>query len=111
MKTAYQGRTHTTPKTDHLVWRIANNVHKEKLHLYKEDRIGNKNAELIPDIVYLGRSKLISSSLKTFNHKIRAMVEGREYDEDPEVDSLPQNPITVNSESLVRDEYSEDAEN
>ena len=39
------------------------------------------------------------------------MVEGREYDEDLEVDSLPQNPITVNSESLVRDEYSEDAEN
>lgn len=104
MKTAYQGTTHKTPKTDHLVWRVANKVREEKLHSYKEDRIGNKKVKLVPDIIYVGRAKLISSSLKTFNRKIHCMVEGREYDD--EADSLPQNPITILSPDS--DEPSED---
>ncbi|KAH9011587.1 hypothetical protein EDB84DRAFT_1590667 [Lactarius hengduanensis] len=93
MKTAYQGTTHTDPKTDHLVWRIAKKVREEQLHMYEEDRPGNAKAKAVPDILAMGEAKLLSSSLKTFNWKFCAMVEGRGYDE--ELDSLPQMALAV----------------
>jgi hypothetical protein len=96
MKTAYQGTTHTDPRTDHLVQRVAKKVHEEALHLYTEDRLGNAKAKAVPDLIRQGKAKLKSSSLNTFNRKIRAMVEGRQYDE--ESDSLPLVALTVNPE-------------
>ncbi|KAN0135293.1 hypothetical protein V8E53_006858 [Lactarius tabidus] len=57
MKTAYQGMTHKAPKTDHLIWRVANRVRKEMLHLYKDDRIGNKKTKLVLNMIY-GRSMM-----------------------------------------------------
>ncbi|KAH9011630.1 hypothetical protein EDB85DRAFT_2159783 [Lactarius pseudohatsudake] len=96
MNTAYQGTTHKDPRTDHLVWRVAKKIHEERLHLYTEDRPGNAKANAVPDVVSVGKTKLRSSSLTTFNRKVRAMVEGREYDEEP--DSLPHISLTVNLE-------------
>lgn len=89
----YQGSTHTSPKTDHLVWRVAEKVREEQLHVYREDRAGNAKAKAVPDILAVGEAKLKSSSLNTFNRKFRAMVEGRQYDE--ELDSLPQVALVV----------------
>ncbi len=94
MKTAYQGTTHKDPRTDHLVRRVAKKVHKERLHLYTEDRRGNLKAKAVPNVLSVGEAKLKSSSLNTFNRKIRAMVEGWQYDE--ESDSLPQIALTLN---------------
>lgn len=105
MKTAYQGTTHKAPKTDHLVRHVAKKVHEEQLHLYKEDRPGNANAKAVLNILSTGEAKLRSSSLKTFNRKIRAMVEGRQYNE--ETDSLPQVALTVDSEPGDSDDPSE----
>ncbi|KAF8274044.1 hypothetical protein EI94DRAFT_1768902 [Lactarius quietus] len=110
MRTAYQGTTHKAPRTEPLVWRVANKVREEMLHSYKEDQIGNTKAKLVPDVIFVGKVKLKSSSLSTFNRKVHGMVEGREYDEDLEADSdlLPQNTIVVNS--LDGDEHSEDTD-
>ncbi|KAH9036081.1 hypothetical protein EDB84DRAFT_1398153 [Lactarius hengduanensis] len=93
MKTAYQGTSHKDPRTDHLVQRVAKKVHEEKLHLYIEDRRGNSMVKAVPSILSVGEEKLKSSSLSTFNRKIRAMVEGRQYDE--ESDSLPHPQIAL----------------
>ncbi|KAH9160733.1 hypothetical protein EDB89DRAFT_1885651 [Lactarius sanguifluus] len=93
MKTAYQGTTHTDPKTDHLVWRVSKKVREEQLHMYTEDRPGNAKAKAVPDILAMGEVKLLSSSLNTFNRKFCAMAEGRGYDE--ELDSLPQMALAV----------------
>ncbi|KAH8993094.1 hypothetical protein EDB83DRAFT_2509997 [Lactarius deliciosus] len=89
----YQGTTHTDPKTDHLVWRIAKKVREEQLHMYEEDRPGNAKAKAVPDILAMGEAKLLSSSLNTFNRKFCAMVEGKGYDE--ELNSLPQMALAV----------------
>lgn len=107
METAYQGTKHKKPDIKPLVLRVAHKVHEEMLHSYKEDRIGNKKTKPVPDIIFTGQSKLKSSSLSTFNRKVRGMVEGREYDEDVEAESLPQNTIVFNSTD-GDDDYSED---
>ena len=96
MKTAYQGTTHKDPNIDHLVWRVAKKVYEEKLHLYTEDQIGNMKTKAVTNILFVGGEKLKSSSLNTFNRKIRAMAEGWQYDE--EIDSLPQNTLAINLE-------------
>ncbi|KAI9442062.1 hypothetical protein BJY52DRAFT_1128663, partial [Lactarius psammicola] len=93
MKMAYQGTTHKDPRTDHLVQRVAKKIREERLHLYMEDRPGNAKAKAVPNVLLVGEAKLKSSSLSTFNRKIRAMVEGRQYDE--ESDSLPQIALTL----------------
>ncbi|KAI9436005.1 hypothetical protein H4582DRAFT_1817065 [Lactarius indigo] len=82
MKTTYQSTTHTDPKTDHLVWRVAN----------KTD-LGMRKPKPVPDILAMGEMKLLSSSLDTFNRKFCAMAEGKGYDE--EFDSLPQMALAV----------------
>lgn len=96
MKTAYQGITHKDPKTNHLVWRVAKNVYKERLHVYTGDRAGNAKVKAVPDILALGEAKLKSSSLSTFNRKIRTMIEGGEFDE--ESDLLPSMSLSFNPE-------------
>ena len=96
LKTAYQGTTHKVPKTDHLVRRVAKKIYDEGLHLYTEDRPGNENIKAIANILYVGQEKLRSSSLSTFNRKIRDMIEGQQYNE--ELDSLPQFSLAVNLE-------------
>jgi hypothetical protein len=88
MSSSYQSTTHTKPNTDHLVWIIANHIRQEKFHVYKENRPGNAKAVVTLDILDIGEKKLKSSTLTTFNRKVRAMVEGRRYDD--EQDSLPQ---------------------
>ena len=101
MKTAYQGTTHTAPKTDHLVGQIAKKVHDERLHVYTEDRIGNAKVKSVPNILSVGEAKLKSSSLATFNRKICAMAERRQYvsDDLEEPDELPQITLAVNPDS------------
>lgn len=98
MDTSYQSTTHTNPNVDRLVWRVAKKVYDEKLHLYTKDRLGNAKAKAVPDILAVGEAKLKSSSLSTFNRKIRTMIEGGNIDE--ELDSLPEISLSVNLEEL-----------
>jgi hypothetical protein len=79
-----------------LVWIIANHIRQEKLDVYKENRPGNVKAIMTLDILDIGEKKLKSSTLTTFNRKVRAMAEGRRYDE--EQDSLPQFALSTTFE-------------
>ena len=55
----------------------------------------------MPNILSVGEAKLKSSSLATFNCKICAMAEGRQYvsDDLEEPDELPQIMLAVNPDS------------
>lgn len=105
MKTAYQGTSHKDPNTNHLVHCVSEKVHKEGLHLFTEDRPGNAKAKAILNILLAGEAKIKSSTLKAFNRKIQAMVEGQQYNE--ELDSLPQVNFAINSEDSDSDEPNE----
>ncbi|KAF8263670.1 hypothetical protein EI94DRAFT_1596143, partial [Lactarius quietus] len=103
MKTAYQRTTHTTPKTDHLVKRVATKIYKEN-YIY---RSGNAKVKSMPDTISVGEAKILSLSLTTFNHKICAMVDGQQYAIDKEPDLLPQCALSVNLEDSTEPELGE----
>lgn len=72
----YEGKTHTTPDTSLLVWRVANKVHELGLDNYQSGRNGNEQQKVVPDLIESGERKLVSSSLATFNKKLVCMMEG-----------------------------------
>lgn len=90
MRVTYQGSTHAPPKTCALAWRIANKARDLRLHENVPNREGKLSAKAVPDLRASGREKFASSSLATFNKKIREMIAGKltitEEDEVPPVD-------------------------
>jgi hypothetical protein len=74
--TSYEGTTHTTPDTSHLVWRVADKAQELGLARHQSGRSGNDNQKAIVDLIESGEKKLISSSLGTFNKKLACMLEG-----------------------------------
>lgn len=82
MRANYQGSTHTDVNTDSLVWRIADKARDLRLQEVVEGR--ESAANHVPDLRALGREKFESSSLATFNKKIRLSIDGRpiEIEED-----------------------------
>lgn len=96
MKLSYQNKNHSDVDTTHLVWRVANKIRDEDLQSHNKKRHGNSKIKPVIDILATGEAKLKSSTLKTFNRKLVAMVEGRLYEE--EDDSLPQLSLNVDSD-------------
>ncbi|KAJ7626969.1 hypothetical protein FB45DRAFT_749875 [Roridomyces roridus] len=84
---SYQGSSHTTPDTGHLVWRVQKKAAEEELQTFQPSRSTATPPTQKKDILYRGERLLQSSTLKTFNKKIAAMIEGRSFEE--EVDDLP----------------------
>jgi len=100
----YKGKTHTTPDISDLVWKVANDVREAELLIFKvhRDRYPNDCATPVVNILAKGEQKLKSSSLKTFNSKIRILKSGHFVDE--EVDDIP---VADYAERIV----TEDADN
>jgi Family of unknown function (DUF6589) len=98
LDTSYRGSTHKAPDTSALVWRVANKVAEHGLHKFQGGREGNDVVKLTPDLLAIGQQRLKSSTLATFNKKVRSLIDG-EIIED-EVDELP----TVEFGSTMEDE-------
>jgi len=93
LRPAYQGSNHKPPDTSQLVWRIADKVRDDKLHIFKESRDGNAKIKAVVNILATGEAKLKSSSLASFNKKVCAMVNGRAYEH--EEDTMPQVQLLI----------------
>jgi hypothetical protein len=94
---SYEGKTHTTPDTSMLVWKIANEVRELDLSKYQPNRKGNDKQKLVPNLIDVGERKLLSSSLGTFNKKLACMKAGN-LDEAAgitEDDEIPSVQLTV----------------
>jgi hypothetical protein len=74
---------------------MANTVQDLQLQEYVLNRKGQSSAKLVPDLHASGYEKFRSSSLATFNKKIRDMASGRSAP--PETDDIP-SPAFVNME-------------
>ncbi|KAG2110649.1 uncharacterized protein F5147DRAFT_526263, partial [Suillus discolor] len=70
---AYHGLNHTTPNTTPSVWRVANKINELGLHTFNQDRKENDSVKPITDVLAEGEQKLKSSTLSTFNRKVREM--------------------------------------
>ena len=93
MGSNYQESTHTKLDTHELVWRIANKACDLRLQHHSPNWEGNSPGKLVPDLRALGREKFASSSLDTFNKKIRELISGKVTID--EADGLP--PLNFDS--------------
>jgi hypothetical protein len=94
---SYEGKTHTTPDTSTLVWKVANEVRELALSKYQPGRKGNDKQRLVTNLIDVGERKLLSSSLETFNKKLACMKAGH-VDEMAgmiEEDEIPSMQLTV----------------
>jgi hypothetical protein len=94
---SYQGKTHTTPDTSRLVWRVTNEVRELVLGKYLPDRKGNDKQKLVTNLIDIGEKRLISSTLETFNKKLACMKAGNvdELAGMIEVDEIPSIQLSV----------------
>jgi hypothetical protein len=75
----YVGSSHTNPELSKLVKKVADKARDISLLSYKPERKHYENTNMKPvvDILAEGEKKLRSSSLKTFNAKLKAFAAGR----------------------------------
>jgi hypothetical protein len=94
---SYQGKTHTTPDTSRLVWKVANEVRELVLGKYLPDRKGNDKQKLVTNLIDVGEKRLLSSTLETFNKKLACMKAGNveELAGMIEVDEIPSIQLSV----------------
>jgi hypothetical protein len=81
----YQSSSHTTPDTSDSVWKVANKMREIGLDTFKHGRDGNDTAKKVVDVMALGEKRLKSSTLATFNKKVRRLHDGF-VDEDAKLD-------------------------
>ncbi|KAJ7918088.1 hypothetical protein B0H13DRAFT_1607761, partial [Mycena leptocephala] len=77
-----QSTSHTTPKTEVLVWKVQRKVVNEGLQDFQKTRSNNSSGKLVVDILKVGEAKLESSTVTTFNKKLLAMISGMGYKDD-----------------------------
>ncbi|KAF8834574.1 hypothetical protein BDN67DRAFT_985220 [Paxillus ammoniavirescens] len=86
---AYHGISHTMPDMSAAINKVAHKVSKLELHIFKPDRLENDSIRRVVDTLAAGEQKLKSSTLATFNRKVRGMMAGEgieiEEDETPQV--------------------------
>ncbi|KAK7013155.1 hypothetical protein R3P38DRAFT_2640298 [Favolaschia claudopus] len=82
---SYQGSSHKTVDTSHLVWRVAHKARELSLNTFLATRDNNSKPSV--DILSAGEAVLKSASLATFNKNRRALLKGIMMEE--EKDDLP----------------------
>ncbi|KAG1873853.1 hypothetical protein F4604DRAFT_1582361, partial [Suillus subluteus] len=91
----YHGLNHTTPNTSSSVWKVANKLNELELHVFNPDRKENDSIKPIVDVLTEGKQKLKSSTLVSFNKKVREMLAGNGYEQ--EEDELPRASFDLTS--------------
>lgn len=87
LDTSYKTATKTPADVAPLVWRIADTVGDLHIQEYKYHRHGsNLIPQAAPDLLASGWGKLASSTLRTFNKKMRGIIDGTGFDK--EIDEL-----------------------
>ncbi|KAJ7241231.1 hypothetical protein B0H12DRAFT_1024303, partial [Mycena haematopus] len=94
---SYNGRSHKTPHTSNLVWRIAHKARELGLNRFNPARDENSVVKASVDILSAGEAVLRSPSLATFNKNRKDLLKGIHVQE--EEDEMP--PMGL---SLVRSE-------
>ncbi|KAF8130337.1 hypothetical protein EV363DRAFT_1584323 [Boletus edulis] len=97
---AYHGITHTTPDMSVAVNKVAYKVGELALHISDLNRLGGDLVGPVVDTLMAGEQKLRSSTLATFNRKVRDMVAGKGFES--EEDEIPQASFDLST--LVSDE-------
>jgi hypothetical protein len=65
-----------------MVWRVANKAAGEQLQEFVVGRAHNDRKKLIKDILLVGEENLKSNTLKAFNKRLTAMIEGHGFEDE-----------------------------
>ncbi|KAF8119138.1 hypothetical protein EV363DRAFT_1412587 [Boletus edulis] len=85
---AYQGIGHTTPDALPAINKVAYKVSELELHIFKPNGLESDVVKPVVDTLAIGAQKLKTSTLATFNRKVRAMIAGEVFE--GEEDEIPQ---------------------
>lgn len=80
LDTSYKNRTQNNADASALVLAVADAVQDMRLQTYIQFREGHQSCKVAPDLVAEGWEKLESYSLSAFNKKMRAIIEGTEFE-------------------------------
>ncbi|KIJ05902.1 hypothetical protein PAXINDRAFT_20870 [Paxillus involutus ATCC 200175] len=100
---AYHGITHITPDMAAAINKVAHKVGELELHIFKPDRDENDSIRPVINTLATGEQKLKSSTLATFNRKVRGMIAGEGFE-------LEEDELTPASFDLSRDGEHEDSD-
>ncbi|THU99176.1 hypothetical protein K435DRAFT_597750, partial [Dendrothele bispora CBS 962.96] len=97
MKAAYQKKNHKIPDLTQIVWEVASTARSYHLLERLDNHVENQTASAFTDLLAKGHQKFESSTLKTFNKKLREWVDGVPLETsedgepvvDMEIDELP----------------------
>lgn len=97
---SYKGRTHKTPDTSRLVWRVALKAQELRLNTYQENRQGNNETKPVLDVLANGERLLKTATLATFNKKLRCLKDGTTplSDDSEDIDDIPAMDLSRESE-------------
>ncbi|KAJ3861275.1 hypothetical protein EV359DRAFT_47534 [Lentinula novae-zelandiae] len=84
---SYKNKTSKEVDTQMLVWRVVKHASANDLLTFNADREGNDTCKSFVDIHAKGHKLLETSSLKTFNKKMHAYIDGMPFEE--EEDDIP----------------------
>jgi hypothetical protein len=88
MDTSYKNLTHSDADTSKLVFKVADKVRDLGIQHFNSER-KSLQAKLAPNLLYIGWTRLLNTTLKKFNVRIKAYKE-RYSEVEEEVDEIPQ---------------------
>lgn len=94
---AYHGITHVSPDMSASVDKITYKVRELELHVFKSDRPENYSVRPVINTLAVGAQKLKSSTLATFNSKVKGILAGKEFR--VEEDEIPPTNFNFSDES------------
>lgn len=104
---AYHGISHTAPDVLSAINKVAYKVSELELHVFKPNRLEGDTARPVVDTLAVGAQKLKSSTLATFNRKVRGMMVGEVFESDE--DEIPQASFDLSNTELSHREMGEDS--
>ncbi|KAG0698558.1 hypothetical protein DFH29DRAFT_1081734 [Suillus ampliporus] len=92
---AYHGLNHSSPDTSASVWKVAKKINELRLHQFTSDRTEDDAVKPVVDTLMTGEKKMKTSTLATFNRKVRKMLAGEGFEQ--EEDEIPSLSFDLNS--------------
>ncbi|KAF9219318.1 hypothetical protein BS17DRAFT_717832, partial [Gyrodon lividus] len=99
---AYHGSTHITPDTSASIRKVAYKLGELQLHIPCTEPADNTRMTPVVNNLASGEQKLKSSTLVTFNRKVRAMILGEGFEADE--DEIPRAAFDITHTDIMDEE-------
>lgn len=99
---AYHRSTYITPDTSASIRKVAYKLGELRLHIPCTEQANNTRVTPVVNVLASGEQKLKSSTLVTFNRKVRAMISGEGFEADE--DEIPRAAFDITHTDIMDEE-------